>query len=303
MTLFSPSKVIYQLDDPSNPFVALNDGAAVGVARHGFVFAGTDGTTARFFKTRGDGTQIHMPLVDAISLGLISGATVGYINGIEVTGTDGKYRQIGEYTDIGAATKPKIVSAGSNDAGAGTGLQQARLTYFTSPDGTNISGPFTEDITLVASSAVDFAAADVRFVERLQGIRFGSGGKAALNVRLRRSDNTDIALIPAGDRAASISHHFVPSGKTCIIHYLHVRNVAAAYLIYIATRDPFNANSSYRVVSGQYGTAVTNGPANWQNILHQPIKVIGPTQVAITMRCQTPGPGAAAFVNAGYYEF
>lgn len=138
------------------------------------------------------------------------------------------------YTEPTVGAQRAVKSGNAADAAAGTGARKVRITYYTLGTDGAIAGPFTEDVTLNGVTAVPTVATNIALIEKLEVISVGSGGVAAgIIVLTLAADGTGgtIASIAAGALRTAFAHHYVPSGRRCLVSDLQLAggDAAAAY--------------------------------------------------------------------------
>lgn len=102
-------------------------------------------------------------------------------------------------------------STSGNDNASGSGARQIRLTYY---DG-QMNGPFTEDLYLSGTTAVDTVNTNIQFVEHIKCTLVGANGINEGNINMFATSSGGgglIAQIPAGDGKTYYAHHYVRSG-------------------------------------------------------------------------------------------
>lgn len=120
------------------------------------------------------------------------------------------------YTEQGSAAQRSVASSNANDTSAGTGARKVKITYY---DNT-LAGPFTEEVTLSGTTAVNTTATNIRFIESIVVTEVGSGGSNAGTITLYVSTGGTggtVWTIAAGDNQTYGAHHYVSTGKKASI--------------------------------------------------------------------------------------
>ena len=111
-----------------------------------------------------------------------------------------------------AGVQITLVSTSAEDgAGTLTGILQVDIHYLDS----NLDER-REEVTLNGTTAVTTVADDIRHIQCIHGIDFGSTGAAVGNITLSNG-GTDYAVIVANDRRCTSSVRRVPRGKKLVI--------------------------------------------------------------------------------------
>ena len=104
-----------------------------------------------------------------------------------------------------------LVSTAAADDDGSTGINTVAVHYLDA----NLA-PQVEIVTMNGTSGVTTTATDIRFIQCMHGVSFGSGGKAAGTITASNGGTT-YSQISAGDRRCSSSARRVPAGKRLII--------------------------------------------------------------------------------------
>lgn len=104
-----------------------------------------------------------------------------------------------------------IVSDNIADDAAGTGLRTLRIDYLDAD-----LNPQNETVTLDGTTPVTTVATDIRWVQSLTGITFGSNTRTVGEITISNG-GTDYAKILAAHRAGESSFFRVPTGKILYI--------------------------------------------------------------------------------------
>lgn len=124
------------------------------------------------------------------------------------------------YAEQTVAAQRSLKSASANDAAAGTGVRTVRVTYYKLSSAGVMTGPFREIVTLNGATAVPMVETELMLVEKMEAVTVGSGGVAAGAITLYAAADgtgTAIAAIGIGDTATRFGHHYIPSGKRCLV--------------------------------------------------------------------------------------
>lgn len=114
-----------------------------------------------------------------------------------------------------AGVRLSIVSDSANDAAAGTGIRTLDVHYL---DANLVD--LIETVTLNGVTPVLTVATNIRFVQCLHMVTWGSGAKAAGNISATNSGNTH-SYIAAGDARCTSSVRMVPAGKRLFINAMY----------------------------------------------------------------------------------
>lgn len=127
------------------------------------------------------------------------------------------------YTEQSSDAQRSIVSSSVLDTSAGTGIRTVKITYYTAAG----AGPFTETITLNGITAVNTAASNICFVEKLEATTVGSLSFAGGTISLKAATaglGVTIGSIAASDTQTFWAHHYVPTGYTAYITGVSLSN-------------------------------------------------------------------------------
>lgn len=229
------------------------------------------------------------------------GRALGYVNASLTAGTEVAVNGTA-YVEQTSGAQRSIKSANAADTAAGTGARTVRLTYFTLDASGNISGPFSEVLTLNGTTAVPTVGANIALIDRLEVLTAGSSGVPAGALTLY-TDNAGagsaIAIVAAGDRRTYLGHAYVPTGRVLTITDVAIESgevttvqtlLNLRALAYGNAASIEQALTAALAVQGLNGTRVTNSP----------LRVAGPARVQLYA---TPGNTATANVRGefGYY--
>ena len=127
-----------------------------------------------------------------------------------------------------------VVSDSADDADGGTGIRSVRIIYL---DGS--LNEQTETITLNGTTPVTTQATNVRFIQCMHMLTYGSQKQAAGNISATH-DGTTYSYIKSGQRRCSSSLRRVPNGKICIVRSVYGSSIsgtsdARAQIRFVAT--------------------------------------------------------------------
>lgn len=184
------------------------------------------------------------------------------------------------YTEPASNAQRSIASASANDTSAGTGARQVKITYLDSTG----AGPYTETVTLNGTSAVNTAASNICFIEKLEVVSVGSGGANAGVITLYSTTGgggSAVGTIAASANRTLWAHHYVPTSKTCNVTSIEGNNNNAsngaivtlqAKTLGVATAPDLIVSDYVRIGGGTPNTVRTYGT---------PIKVTGPARLLL----------------------
>lgn len=205
------------------------------------------------------------------------------------------------YTEPTAGAQRSVSSSSANDTAAGTGARTIRITYYTS----TYTGPFTEDLTLNGTTAVNTVATNIQFIEQIDVLTVGSTGS---NVGIITLFNTTgggggaIGTIAATANQTQWCHHYVATGKTAYITGVSVSHngttVGSGGVFILRAKTLNVANSADAQVSDfvrLYGQASTS-TRNYGS----PIIVPGPARITAYV---TPETASSTVYRAAFDYF
>lgn len=118
------------------------------------------------------------------------------------------------YTEQSTNAQRSVVSDDTNDASAGTGARKVIITYYDQA----LAGPYTEEVTLNGTTAVNTVATDICYIERLDvsevGSQLGNLGTISL-MDTTGGGGSAIGSIAPGDNETNWVHHYVASDRIC----------------------------------------------------------------------------------------
>lgn len=201
------------LFDASGNALAVQDGTAIPAGTPSLVVSGSDGTAARRVRTDSSG---RLEVVQSGSTAVVRGFSDGRI--VQGTTSVNAVRATA-YSEQGSGAQRSLVSSSANDSSAGTGARTVRITYY-ALSGSTVTGPFTETVTLDGTTAVDTAATDICYIEKIEVLTVGSGLVNAGVISLKASiggGGATVWSVAAGDNRTFGSHHYVPSSRTALV--------------------------------------------------------------------------------------
>lgn len=194
-----------------------------------------------------------------------------------------------------------VSSANVNDTAAGTGARTIRITYYDAA----FTGPYTVDLTLNGTTAVNTGVTNICYVEKMEVLTAGSSGSNTGIITLfaaTAAGGGAIGTIAALANQTFWTHHYIPTGKTGVITGFigsHSNTVVGGGGMFVLKAKSLNvANSVERQVSDflrVYGQA-SSSPRNYQS----PIKVVGPARVLAYV---TPETTSASIYRAAFDFF
>lgn len=134
-----------------------------------------------------------------------------------------------------AGVQISIVSTSANDTAAGTGIRTIEIHYLDA----NLAEQ-AETVTMNGLVPVLTVATNIRFIQCMHMVTFGTGLSAAGNITASNAGNTH-SYIAAGDSRCTSSVRMVPAGKRLIVHDMYAGSVSGA----AAAAAVINAATSY----------------------------------------------------------
>lgn len=203
------------------------------------------------------------------------------------------------YTAPSASTQPQLLSSSASDTAAGTGARKIRVTYFTSSNEVEISGPFVEDVSMNGTSAVNMTATNVRFVERLDVIEHGTGTTPAGTITIRTSGAATIGTLLSGEPVTNWCHHYVPSGKTCLVDSISFRASSVPYLVFLRKKNAFDSSQAIEF-GPQWG--IIPGITAFTNQIMPPLPIVGPNYIIGTCIPQSTSTATECMASCSFYQ-
>lgn len=247
------------------------------------------------------GSQGRLAVADpetAAVLGLISGTQAGLVSGYVGTSATSIVAVRGSiFSEQGSAAQRSVVSSSVNDTSAGTGARTVRLTYY---DG-NMNGPFTEDITLNGTTAVNTVATNIRFVEALDVLTVGSNGVNAGNIDLTISTGGaggSMARVNADEGRLYWCQHYVGAGRTAVIKKFSIGANGTSTQAWLRVAQPLTSNSFERQVNASL-RSLTAQPTMTTDL--SPLAIPGPARITAYVRPDS-STASTFYANLAFYE-
>lgn len=191
---------------------------------------GSDGTNLRQLATDTSGVLYTATVAQAIAKARVTGLVGVFFGEITTAATTRVGVLATGFTDQTAGAQRSVNSGSANDTSAGTGARTVKITYYT-VSGSTISGPSTETITMNGTTAVNTVATNICYIEKIEVVTVGSGNTNAGAIQLfstTAGGGTVIASIATGDNITKYAHHYVASGKACMVYDIYGQNDAAS---------------------------------------------------------------------------
>lgn len=201
----------------------------------------------------------------------LAGGTANTLNAIRAT----------PYTEQTTNAQRSVSSSSANDASAGTGAQQVKITYL---DQTG-AGPYTETVTMNGLTAVNTTNTNICFIDKLEVVRTGATGSNAGVITLYSttggggvaigSIGTGNIIAGIGDNRDFWAHHYVPTGKTASLSTV-VIGASAASVFFLRSKNPTVATDPDVII-----TEFLNAPsgASFTRNITFPLKITGPNRI------------------------
>lgn len=205
------------------------------------------------------------------------------------------------YTQQSTNAQRSVVSGSANDASAGTGARQVTITYYDQ----NMQGPFTETVTLNGTTAVNTVGTNICFLEKMEIISVGTGGKNAGFISLLAGTGgagATMGQIAIGANVTKYAHHYIAAGKTCYIEHLTMSvagTTAVGGVQYMKWSNPTVATSPV-VIIGDTLRAWTN-TTSVSREYNPPLKIVGPALVAV-YNVSDSSTAATYYASLDYYD-
>jgi len=238
-----------------------------------------------------DGTNLRPVATDNLGRLIVSGipSNSGFAFGqITLAATTLNAVRATAYTEPTAGAQRSVSSSSAADTAAGTGARTIRITYYTA----TFTGPFTEDLTLNGTTAVNTVATNIRFIEQIDVLTVGSGGSNAGTITLFNAiggGGGAIGTIAIGANQTQWCHHYVATGKIAYITGVSVSHngttVGSGGVFILRAKTLDVANSADAQVSDfvrLYGQASTS-TRNYGS----PIIVPGPARITAFVTPET----------------
>ena len=205
------------------------------------------------------------------------------------------------YTEQTSNAQRSLVSSSASDASAGTGARTVRITYY-ALSGVTVTGPFTENVTMNGTTAVDTVATDICFIEEMEVLTVGSGLVNAGTISLKAAvsgGGATVWSIAVGDNHTFGAHHYIASGKTAFVTGL-VGGIKGADTasFFIRRKDPADANSA-EVQLSDLIRVPSSGQAN--RAYATPLSCVGPCHIR-AFAAPDSTSNRTYYVSFDYYE-
>lgn len=202
------------------------------------------------------------------------------------------------YTEQSANFTGSIASNNAADSAAGTGMRTARITWMDAT-GATIG---TEDVTLNGTTPVNLVTTTKCFIDKIEGLTYGTGGANAGVISLftaAAGGGAVVGTIAAGDNRTFWAHHYVPTGKTCnITAVFHGNNatVAGGTSVAILRKKTIGVNTGEIQISDfiRIAGAVNSLPRNYGSV----VQVAGPARVVMYVATSS----ASSIVYSGSFD-
>lgn len=206
------------------------------------------------------------------------------------------------YTEPTSQAQRSINSSSASDSSAGTGMRTIRIVYYTAA----WTGPFTTDVTLNGTTAVNTSVSDIQYIEEMYAITVGSTGSNVGTITLYGSTGGGggtVGTISATNNRTFWAHHYVATGKIANITGISAGStsttVGCGALFVMLAQKLDLANAADIQVSDfvrLYGQSSTFARA-----YQSPIKVTGPARLTVYV---TPECSSATTYRASldYFE-
>jgi hypothetical protein len=227
---------------------------------------------------------------------LFSSQVSGYVT---TSGTTNTAVRATAFVEQSSNAGRSLVSTNTNDTSAGTGARTVRITYYDQ----TMAGPFTEDVTMNGTSAVNTVSTTICFVEKLTVLTVGSSGGNAGSINLTAAASGaggTIAQIAIGDNQTQYCHHYVNSSKT-----MHIVELAAGGQgtsggkVTIRKATPTDSTKPELVLSSTLRVPSGN---EVRRELRSTIEVTGPARVTLYAQGDTANVSITWFAGFGYFE-
>lgn len=235
----------------------------------------------RIYRTDNFGDPINVEFAFALSMGLVSGASVGRAQGYTATSaTSGKAIRATTYTPQGANAQRSVNSTSASDAAAGTGARTVTINYL------NTSFQLkSETVTLNGVTGVNTVNTDIAFIESIQVSSVGSGGGNVGTIQVWTGLGATGSVwgsIAASDNQTFWAHHYVPTGVTC-----YILGFSAGATV-VAGQCNLNRIGNPLVTTNpqlQIGVTIMHvGAGTWDHNFDVPLPVTGPDLIWLVER-------------------
>ncbi len=204
------------------------------------------------------------------------------------------------YTEQLTNAQRSISSSNANDTSAGTGARVVQVTYYDQ----TMAGPFTENVTLNGTSAVNTVGTNICFIESMRVITVGTLGNNQGTITLfiaTAGAGGTIGTIAVNDNQTNWCHHYVATGKTLFLDQIMCANQGISNgNVTVLKTSPTIANTPDLVITPQIRVAagnMTNDP-----IFEAPVRVVGPARIILQVKQDASSGTSNWFAGFGYQE-
>jgi hypothetical protein len=177
-------------------------------------------------------------------------------------------------------------------------MRTARITWM------NVTGATvgTEDVTLNGTTPVNLVTATKCFIEKIEGLTYGSGGVNAGVISLftgAGGGGTLVGTIAAGNNRTFWAHHYVQTGKTCNVTSVFHGNsatVSGGTSLAVLRKKAIGANTGEVQCSDfiRIAGAVNSLPRNYGSV----VQVEGPSRIVMYVTTSA----AATTIYSGSFD-
>lgn len=180
------------------------------------------------------------------------------------------------YVEPGSNGQRSFDSSSADDAAAGIGARTIRVEYFNE----DLEGPFTEDVTLNGTNAVNMVATDVAFVQRIDVLTAGAQKGNVGTIRMHASTGASggvVGQIEAGDNETNWCHYYVPVQRRALLtdFVASIKGLCGGQL-HIRKGTPLTADSVEHTIAPVI-LIPPGGPTHYAP--RTPIAVVGPARI------------------------
>lgn len=218
-----------------------------------------------------------------------SGCSFGYL---DTASTKKVTVRASDYTPPDKKGQRSVKSTSAEDTDLGKGARKVKITYLDA----SAKSLFTETVTLNGTTAVNTAASDIVFIEKMEVGEVGSLGENVGAIELWTDSDgigSVIGRINAGDNHTYWAHHYVPAGKKCGIASIHGSSSMTEGGLTLNVLDPKNLLIPNRVLDA----TVRHGLTNIHQPYAAPLAVDGPAIIYLDER---PDSALASTTFAGF---
>jgi hypothetical protein len=234
----------------------------------------TDTDTFTYLRTDSDGKLVTTALT-----GFGADFTFG---DVVSTTTTAKVVRRTTYTEPTGQAQRSVSSASANDSSAGTGLRTLRIVYY---DNTG-AGPFTTDVTMNGTTAVNTSVSNIRYIEEMHALTVGSGGVNAGIVTIFNSTGGGggaIGKINASDNRTFWAHHYVATGKIANITGISAGSTSTTVgcgSLFILRAQILNVTNSADIQVSDF-VRLYGQSSTFARSYQSPIKIAGPARLVV----------------------